>query len=250
MLALCRSEPSPKRQHRKWLRRGYASTPRVGRFSDPSIVTGLPSALLPQGATSANAIELADNSQAGSRATARYRWHTGCTSWYIDENGNDPKPWPWTWTWSTYRRRTSRLAPGAYELAESPRASAQTISTDAAYRAFSFGPTTSPTSSPRPGSPLATNRQRPMSSTLSSGLMSERDDAMEAGADIEAGPGTSRVSELDASNVWYTRLFGRPRTVASATRCLGDGRARLALHRQRAKARAYRRRKARRPTSS
>ncbi len=42
-------------------------------------------------------------------------WHTGCTSWYIDENGNDPNQWPWTW--STYRRRTSRLAPGAYQLA-------------------------------------------------------------------------------------------------------------------------------------
>jgi cation diffusion facilitator CzcD-associated flavoprotein CzcO len=42
-------------------------------------------------------------------------WHTGCTNWYIDENGNDPNQWPWTW--STYRRRTSRLAPGAYQLA-------------------------------------------------------------------------------------------------------------------------------------
>jgi len=42
-------------------------------------------------------------------------WHTGCSSWYIDENGNDPNQWPWTW--STYHRRTSRLAPGAYQLA-------------------------------------------------------------------------------------------------------------------------------------
>jgi cation diffusion facilitator CzcD-associated flavoprotein CzcO len=41
-------------------------------------------------------------------------WHTGCTSWYLDENGNDPNQWPWLW--STYRRRTSRLAPGAYAL--------------------------------------------------------------------------------------------------------------------------------------
>lgn len=42
-------------------------------------------------------------------------WHTGCTSWYVDENGNDPNQWPWLW--STYRRRTARLEPGAYELA-------------------------------------------------------------------------------------------------------------------------------------
>jgi cation diffusion facilitator CzcD-associated flavoprotein CzcO len=42
-------------------------------------------------------------------------WHTGCTSWYLDENGNDPSQWPWRW--STYRRRTSELTPGAYELA-------------------------------------------------------------------------------------------------------------------------------------
>jgi cation diffusion facilitator CzcD-associated flavoprotein CzcO len=41
-------------------------------------------------------------------------WHTGCTSWYVDENGNDPSQWPWLW--STYRRRTARLEPGAYEL--------------------------------------------------------------------------------------------------------------------------------------
>lgn len=41
-------------------------------------------------------------------------WHSGCTSWYVDENGNDPSQWPWTW--SNYRRRTARLEPGAYEL--------------------------------------------------------------------------------------------------------------------------------------
>jgi len=46
-------------------------------------------------------------------------WHTGCTSWYVDENGNDPSQWPWLW--STYRRRTSVLDPGAYELARSRR---------------------------------------------------------------------------------------------------------------------------------
>ncbi len=42
-------------------------------------------------------------------------WHTGCTNWYVDENGNDPNQWPWMW--STYRRRTGRLEPRAYELA-------------------------------------------------------------------------------------------------------------------------------------
>ena len=41
-------------------------------------------------------------------------WHTGCTSWYLDENGNDPSQWPWLW--STYRRRTAQIEPGTYEL--------------------------------------------------------------------------------------------------------------------------------------
>ena len=41
-------------------------------------------------------------------------WHTGCTNWYVDEKGDDPNQWPWTW--STYRRRTERVEPGAYEL--------------------------------------------------------------------------------------------------------------------------------------
>jgi cation diffusion facilitator CzcD-associated flavoprotein CzcO len=42
-------------------------------------------------------------------------WHTGCTNWYVDENGNDPSNWPWLW--SRYRRRTAQLTPGAYSLA-------------------------------------------------------------------------------------------------------------------------------------
>ena len=42
-------------------------------------------------------------------------WHTGCTSWYVDENGNDPNQWPWSWT--AYRKRTAQLDPAAYELA-------------------------------------------------------------------------------------------------------------------------------------
>jgi cation diffusion facilitator CzcD-associated flavoprotein CzcO len=41
-------------------------------------------------------------------------WHTGCTSWYVDEHGNDPSQWPWLW--STYRRRTARIDRSAYEL--------------------------------------------------------------------------------------------------------------------------------------
>jgi cation diffusion facilitator CzcD-associated flavoprotein CzcO len=44
-------------------------------------------------------------------------WHTGCTNWYVDENGNDPNQWPWLW--STYRRRAARIGPGAYELGNS-----------------------------------------------------------------------------------------------------------------------------------
>ena len=41
-------------------------------------------------------------------------WHTGCTSWYVDAQGNDPNQWPWLW--STYRRRTGRIDRNAYEL--------------------------------------------------------------------------------------------------------------------------------------
>jgi cation diffusion facilitator CzcD-associated flavoprotein CzcO len=41
-------------------------------------------------------------------------WHSGCTNWYVDENGNDPNQWPWLWT--TYRRRTARLEPAAYAI--------------------------------------------------------------------------------------------------------------------------------------
>jgi cation diffusion facilitator CzcD-associated flavoprotein CzcO len=48
-------------------------------------------------------------------ALAETVWHSGCTSWYVDENGNDPSQWPWLW--STYRRRTARLDSGAYALA-------------------------------------------------------------------------------------------------------------------------------------
>jgi cation diffusion facilitator CzcD-associated flavoprotein CzcO len=47
-------------------------------------------------------------------ALSRTVWHTGCTSWYLDENGNDPQQWPWLW--HTYRRRASEVSPRAYEL--------------------------------------------------------------------------------------------------------------------------------------
>ena len=41
-------------------------------------------------------------------------WHTGCTNWYVDADGNDPSQWPWLW--SSYRRRTARVDPLAYAL--------------------------------------------------------------------------------------------------------------------------------------
>ncbi len=70
--------------------------------------------------TNANRIEVRrERTDAFNRelrtALAGTVWHTGCTSWYLDENGNDPNQWPWTW--STYRRRTQHLEPGAYDTA-------------------------------------------------------------------------------------------------------------------------------------
>jgi cation diffusion facilitator CzcD-associated flavoprotein CzcO len=55
-------------------------------------------------------------------ALAETVWHTGCTSWYVDENGNDPSQWPWLW--SAYRRRTAQIDPAAYELAGTAPAAA------------------------------------------------------------------------------------------------------------------------------
>jgi hypothetical protein len=46
-------------------------------------------------------------------------WESGCSSYYLDENGNNPSIWPWHW--STYRRRTARLRPGAYRLGTTER---------------------------------------------------------------------------------------------------------------------------------
>jgi cation diffusion facilitator CzcD-associated flavoprotein CzcO len=60
--------------------------------------------------------EAADRFEAELReALAGTVWHSGCTNWYVDENGNDPNQWPWRW--DAYRRRTARLEPGAYALA-------------------------------------------------------------------------------------------------------------------------------------
>jgi cation diffusion facilitator CzcD-associated flavoprotein CzcO len=47
-------------------------------------------------------------------ALAHTVWHSGCTNWYVDENGYDPNQWPWTW--SQYRRRVTQLDPAAYAL--------------------------------------------------------------------------------------------------------------------------------------
>jgi cation diffusion facilitator CzcD-associated flavoprotein CzcO len=49
------------------------------------------------------------------QAMAGTVWQTGCNSWYVDEHGNNPNQWPWLW--STYRRRTARVDPAAYDLA-------------------------------------------------------------------------------------------------------------------------------------
>ena len=42
-------------------------------------------------------------------------WHSGCTNWYVDEDGNDPSQWPWLW--SRYRKRTEQLDRDAYVVA-------------------------------------------------------------------------------------------------------------------------------------
>jgi cation diffusion facilitator CzcD-associated flavoprotein CzcO len=59
--------------------------------------------------------EAADAFDASLRAAlAGTVWHSGCTNWYVDEQGNDPSQWPWTWL--EYRRRTASLDPDAYAL--------------------------------------------------------------------------------------------------------------------------------------
>jgi cation diffusion facilitator CzcD-associated flavoprotein CzcO len=48
-------------------------------------------------------------------ALDRTVWHSGCTNWFVDDNGHDSNQWPWLWM--TYRRRTARIQPGAYAIA-------------------------------------------------------------------------------------------------------------------------------------
>jgi cation diffusion facilitator CzcD-associated flavoprotein CzcO len=52
-------------------------------------------------------------------------WHTGCTNWYVDENGHDPNQWPWLW--SAYRRRAAKIAPDAYDLGVPSRSPAEAL---------------------------------------------------------------------------------------------------------------------------
>jgi cation diffusion facilitator CzcD-associated flavoprotein CzcO len=52
-------------------------------------------------------------------------WHTGCTNWYVDENGHDPNQWPWLW--SAYRRRAATIAPDAYEVGVPSRSPAEAL---------------------------------------------------------------------------------------------------------------------------
>jgi hypothetical protein len=42
-------------------------------------------------------------------------WSTGCRSWYLDAQGNNPTLWP-DWTFH-FRRRMSRFDPAEYVLA-------------------------------------------------------------------------------------------------------------------------------------
>jgi cation diffusion facilitator CzcD-associated flavoprotein CzcO len=64
--------------------------------------------------------EVAESFDRELRAALRNTvWHTGCTNWYVDANGNDPSQWPWLW--SSYRRRTARIDPSAYALGDSQR---------------------------------------------------------------------------------------------------------------------------------
>jgi cation diffusion facilitator CzcD-associated flavoprotein CzcO len=56
-------------------------------------------------------------------ASAGTVWQSGCTSWYLDDEGNNVSLWPWLC--STYRRRTARLEPHAYELSSARCAAPQ-----------------------------------------------------------------------------------------------------------------------------
>jgi cation diffusion facilitator CzcD-associated flavoprotein CzcO len=59
--------------------------------------------------------EVADSFDAELRgALADTVWHTGCSSWYVDQNGHNPTLWPWTAT--AYRHRTATIDPAAYQI--------------------------------------------------------------------------------------------------------------------------------------
>jgi len=63
--------------------------------------------------------EVADSFDAELRtALVGTAWHSGCTNWYVAENGHDPNQWPWTFT--SYRRRTARVDPAEYEIGARP----------------------------------------------------------------------------------------------------------------------------------
>jgi cation diffusion facilitator CzcD-associated flavoprotein CzcO len=69
--------------------------------------------------TGARTIEMRPEAAAGfdrelRAALDRTVWQSGCSSWYVDERGDNPSQWPWLWT--TYRRWTARIDPDVYEL--------------------------------------------------------------------------------------------------------------------------------------
>jgi cation diffusion facilitator CzcD-associated flavoprotein CzcO len=41
-------------------------------------------------------------------------WASGCTNWYVDENGHNPNNW--AWGWNEYRRRARAPIAATYEL--------------------------------------------------------------------------------------------------------------------------------------
>jgi cation diffusion facilitator CzcD-associated flavoprotein CzcO len=68
----------------------------------------------------ADVVEVREEVQARSNREIQKRmkgtvWSTGCKSWYMDEQGNNPTLWP-DWTWR-FRRRTARFDPAEYVLA-------------------------------------------------------------------------------------------------------------------------------------
>ena len=67
----------------------------------------------------ADTVEVREDVQERSNRELQQRmrgtvWSTGCKSWYLDEQGNNPTLWP-DWTWR-FRRRTARFDPAEYLL--------------------------------------------------------------------------------------------------------------------------------------